>query len=280
MRLLALTLFAMLAFAGNSVLTRAALADGSGGAGAFAVVRIVSGALVLGALSASGGHAWRPTWRDLGPILALLGYVLGFSLAYRGLGAAVGALILFGCVQLTMAGVSTLRGVRPTALELAGLTIAFTGLAYLLAPGLAAPPLRPAVLMAGAGAAWGLYTLFGRSFGDPLVATTRNFIGCAPLVLLGPLLEGGWSLSAPQWALAIASGAITSGLGYAAWYAALPRLSVATAGAAQLTVPAIAALGGALWLGERLSPRLLLASALILAGVGCTLYARTRSRPG
>lgn len=275
MRLLALTAFAMLAFAGNSVLTRAALAGGADGAGAFAAVRIACGAVVLVLLAARTGARWTPALPDAPAVLALFGYVAAFSLAYRDLAAGAGALILFGTVQLTMAGLAAARGAAPSRWEVLGLAIAFAGLAYLLAPGLAAPPLAPSALMALAGACWGVYTLLGRSAGPPLAATARNFVGCAPLVLLAPALEGRWALDPAQWWLAAASGALTSGLGYAVWYAALPRLSVATAGAAQLSVPALAALGGALVLGEQLSPRLLLASALILAGIGCTLWART-----
>lgn len=207
-------------------------------------------------------------------VLALAAYMAGFTLAYRDIGAAAGALILFAMVQLTMAGIAAARGQPPTLREGLGLALALGGLAWLLAPGLQAPPLLPALLMAEAGAAWGVYTLLGRGAGDPTAVTARNFLGALPLGLLLPLADPPGPLAPAGVGLAVAAGALTSGLGYALWYAALPRLSVATAGVLQLLVPALAAAGAALWLGEPLSPRLLGASALILIGVGSTILAR------
>jgi len=270
----AFTALAILAFAGNSLLTRAALAEGAIGAGAFAAIRILAGAVTLAALVQFDVRRLRPSRRDVPGVLSLLAYMAFFTWAYRELGAAAGALILFAMVQLTMAGVSIVQARPPSAWESLGLAIAFAGLAWLLAPGLAAPPLAPALLMACAGVAWGFYTLLGRGAADPVAVTARNFLGCAPLGLLLPLGDAGPSLSPLGVGLAVAAGALTSGLGYALWYAALPRLSVPTAGAAQLLAPAVAAAGATVWLGEPLSARLLGASVAILAGVGVTILAR------
>ncbi|MEM9303429.1 MAG: DMT family transporter [Pseudomonadota bacterium] len=272
-----LTTLAILAFAGNSLLTRAALADGHLGPATFAGLRLLSGAITLAAIGLWGAHPVRPGRADLPGIAALAVYAVAFTFAYVNMGAAAGALILFAMVQLTMAAVATLQGQRPRGLEAIGLLVALGGLAWLLAPGLTAPPLLPALLMAIAGAAWGAYTLFGRGASDPLAATARNFIGTWPLAVV---LLAGLAFEAPSVrgvVLAVLSGAITSGLGYAIWYAVLPRLTVAIAGCAQLTVPAVAAIGGALWLGETITLRLALASLLILAGVGLTILGRRQT---
>lgn len=276
-RSLGLASLAILAFAGNSLLTRAALSQHLIGPGAFTAVRVAAGALILAALVTLKGGRLIPRRTDIPGILALLGYMVAFSVSYQGLGAATGALILFATVQLTMAGVSLCQGHALRRVESLGLTMALAGLLYLLSPGLRAPPWGSALAMAIAGVSWGVYTLLGRGAEDPIGATARNFIGCLPLAVLLPLGEAGLPLSPAGAALAIVSGAITSGLGYAVWYAALPRLPLASAVAAQLLTPAVAAAGAAIWLGEPLSGRLLVASAAILAGVGLTLWSRSGS---
>ena len=173
-----------------------------------------------------------------------------------------------------MAGVATYQGSPPRGFELLGLLIALGGLFWLLAPGLSAPPLVPAMLMAIAGAAWGAYTLLGRGSADPLAATARNFVGTVPLALVLLVLAISEPMSAEGVLLAVLSGAATSGIGYAIWYAALPSLTVTVAGVAQLTVPAVAAFGAALWLGEAITLRLALATLLILSGVGLAVFGR------
>lgn len=271
MRVFVLTCLALLAFAGNSLLTRAALGQALIGAGAFATIRLAAGALMLAALT---GFSWRralPGWHDAPAVIALLIYMAGFSFAYLELGAATGALILFASVQITMAGLAALRGERPTARQALGLALALGGLVWLLAPGVSAPPLLAALLMASAGAAWGVYTLIGRGSRDAISANARNFLGAAPIAGALILLEPQATISAAGVGLAIAAGALTSGLGYGVWYRVLPQLSVATAGTMQLLVPALAAAGASLWLREVLSARLLLASLAILLGIALTL---------
>jgi drug/metabolite transporter (DMT)-like permease len=275
MRLALLVTLAILAFAGNSLLTRAGLAAGLIGAGAFVAVRLVSGALLLGGLATlRGSKAW-PDARDARGIAALTVYMLGFTFAYRQLGAATGALILFASVQLTMVGVSVARGTRPTPMESAGALLALAGLLWLLLDDLRSPQWLPAWSMVSAGVAWGFYTLVGRGAVDPLAMTARNFIGAAPI----GIAAWAWAPSEPVAPLgllyAVLSGALTSGLGYAIWYAAVPRLSRITAGVAQLLVPPVTATGAALMLAEPIGLRLIVATALIVAGVAMTIVKRT-----
>ena len=268
MRIALLTLIAMLAFAGNSVLTRMALAEGEAGPWAFTLIRLVSGAAILALLAGP-----RRAFSAANPFsaLALLAYAGFFSFAYLTLPAGTGALILFGMVQVTMIGAGLLSGERLGMAQLGGGALAIAGLVALLGPGIAAPSPIGAAMMALAGIAWGVYSLRGRRGGDPTQATAGNFLQAAAMALVLSLpvltLSPETGLSPEGAALAIASGAITSGLGYAIWYTALKGLTSSTAGMAQLSVPAITAILGILVLSEPVTLRYLAASAVILGGV-------------
>jgi drug/metabolite transporter (DMT)-like permease len=271
LRLPFLIVFAMLAFAGNSLLCRVALRDTSIDAATFTSIRLASGALLLAILLRARGK--RPTAAGSWPMAAMLfGYAVCFSFAYRDLTAATGALLLFGAVQLTMTGYGLAKGERLVGLRLVGVLIAIAGLVWLLLPGLSAPPALAAGLMLAAGLAWGIYSLLGRGAGDATAATGGNFIRAVPFAALLSLAAG-TQTSPDQTGLiyAVLSGAVTSGLGYVLWYAALPALSATSAATIQLCVPAIAALGGAVLLAEPITVRLLLASAAILGGIALTI---------
>ncbi len=258
----------MVAFAANSVLNRWALLDGETGPAAFQALRVFSGALCLGVLLSirSGTPKLMAKGRALGTG-ALLTYMVGFSYAYVALDAGVGALILFGGVQITMFSGAVLGGERPPAARWLGSLIAFGGLVWLLWPGAAgAPSIGPAALMTAAALGWGIYSLAGRGARDPLADTGANFICAAPLALLvWAVLPDDLTMTGAL--LAVLSGAVTSGLGYALWYSVLPRLGAAVAALAQLTVPVIATLGGVLLLGEVATVRLVFASLVVLGGV-------------
>jgi len=277
------TAAALLAFAANSWLCRAALRSGAIDPASFTAIRLAAGAaaLVLVARGFSGGR--RPAGGSLHSAVALFAYAIAFSLAYLELDAGVGALVLFGAVQVTMVSGGLLSGRRPTAAELAGIVLALAGLALLALPGRAAPPLAAASGMAAAGVAWGLYSLRGRrESAPPLAANAGNFLRAVPLAaaaLVIAALRAPLHASGPGILLALVSGAVTSGLGYAIWYAALPKLSAATAGLVQLAVPVVAAAGGVLLFGERVTARLLLAGALVLSGIALALFWRRRSAP-
>ncbi|WP_374447817.1 DMT family transporter [Stella sp.] len=273
-RVIALTALAILAFAGNSLLTRPALAGGEIGPALFMGLRLASGAVMLALLCLRRPAAILPRRADLPGVAALFAYAAAFTFAYLELGAATGALILFALVQLGLAGLASAAGRPPGRRETAGLLVAFAGLVWLLAPGATQPPLLPALLMAAAGIAWAVYTLVGRGAADPLGRTARNFVGAALLGLLVVFAVPEPAPTVTGVALALASGMVTSALGYAVWYAVLPRLSVATAGAAQLLVPVVAAAGAALWLGEVLSPRLVAAAMVVLGGIWITIAPR------
>lgn len=281
MRLFLLTAITMVAFAANSVLNRMAVGPGLIDAVSFAVIRLVSGAVLLGALLAARrligvGGLWPGAKGRLVGTLALLLYLFGFSFAYRALDAGAGALILFGMVQVTMfTGALVAREPVPTRRWL-GTGVAFLGLVYLLAPGsgVSETPVA-AVLMAAAGLGWGLYSLSGRDSRDPLAATAWNFILAVPLAVIAVWLlsvpDGSRVITASGVHLALLSGAVTSALGYALWYRVLPQLGAARGGVAQLTVPVIALAGGMAFLGEALTLRFAISALLVLGGVGYAL---------
>jgi drug/metabolite transporter (DMT)-like permease len=273
-----LTGLAMVAFAANSLLCRLALGAETIDAASFTTIRVLAGAATLALISYA---QLRPparsdaNWRSAA---ALFAYMIFFSFAYVSLGAATGALILFGAVQLTMFAAALSGGERFAPLAWLGLAVAAAGLVYLVSPGLTAPDPLGAVLMAVAGMAWGVYSLIGRSASDPLRATTMNFLLCAPVVVLVSVVSiGQLHISPAGAAFALASGALASGCGYVIWYAALRGLTAGRAATVQLSVPVIAAFGAVLLLSEAITLRLVLASLATLGGVALALSRRDAS---
>lgn len=270
-----LTVVAMLAFAANSLLCRFALGQELIDAASFTTVRVISGTVMLSLIVLSRGRAHDRSSGDWRAAAMLFIYMAFFSFSYLSLSAGTGALILFGAVQLTMFIVALRRGEQFPLLSWAGLMLAIFGLVYLVSPGVTAPDPWGAVLMTITGIAWGFYSLLGRGSANPLEATASNFLCSVPLVVIVSLLfMENLSISASGLVLAAASGAITSGVGYVIWYAALRGLTATQAATVQLSVPVIAALGGVLLLSEPITMRLLLASAATLGGVAMVLAQR------
>lgn len=323
-KIAALTIAALLAFAANSLSCRAAIGAREIDPATFTAIRLVSGAIILAILarvsrasvaanvsdaanaSASPPSATRGSWISA---LALFAYAAAFSFAYVRLTTATGALLLFAFVQLSMIGAGIARGERPGVVEWLGHATAIAGLVALALPGLSAPDPLGAVLMAGAGLAWGVYSLRGRGAKNPLAITADNFLRTVPMALVlvcvvivayafgAAETAGGASADALHaiagdnavfaWggtmatvrgiALAVASGAIASGVGYSIWYAALPHLPATRAAVVQLAVPAIAAAGGLLVLGEGMTLRFVICAAAILGGVAIAILGRPRA---
>ncbi|HET7900132.1 MAG TPA: DMT family transporter [Candidatus Nanopelagicales bacterium] len=274
---------AMVAFAANSLLTRGALDDRSIGAGTFSLVRLVSGAVVLVAIARLRAGTWSPLlagpvpWRSAA---YLFGYVAAFSFAYLRLGAATGALVLFGTVQVVLYGVALRRGERPGLSGWTGLVLAFAGLVALVAPGVSAPDAVGVALMVLAGVSWAAYTLAGRGSVDPILTSARNFAVSVPLAVVLELVAvvGGEGVHATPrgLGLAVLSGAVASGLGYALWYSVLPWLTRVQSGILQMAPTPLAAVGGLLLLGEPIGLRVVLASLLILTGVAVGVIGAAR----
>lgn len=274
-----LTIFAMLAFAANSLLCRLALGQQLIDAASFTAVRVMSGAVTLGLIMLPRWLAKGRAKVDRRSAAMLFTYMAFFSFAYVSLSAGTGALILFGAVQLTMFIAALREGEQFSLLSWAGLALAVIGLVYLVSPGITAPDPMGVILMTIAGAAWGFYSLLGRNVADALEATANNFIFSVPFVIIvGFLFMDKLHSSSSGLTLAVVSGAITSGLGYVIWYSALRGLTATRAATVQLSVPAIAALGGVLLLSEQITLRLVVASVATLSGVWIVLAQRA-ARP-
>jgi drug/metabolite transporter (DMT)-like permease len=277
-RIAVLTGLAMIAFAGNSVLCRIALKHTNIDAASFTSIRLVSGAMALWAITIffRSERVGKGNWVSA---FALFAYAAGFSFAYISLTAATGALLLFGAVQATMIGHGLWAGERLDKQQQVGLALALGGLVGLLLPGLSAPPLVGSALMVIAGIAWGVYSIRGKRAGDPTRVTSGNFLRASLFSLLLSLvfisksnldIHGVW--------YAIASGAITSGLGYALWYSVVPTLKATSAASIQLSVPVIAALGGIVIVGESITTRFALASLTILGGIALVIFSQPQRK--
>ncbi|WP_299368952.1 DMT family transporter [uncultured Tateyamaria sp.] len=274
MRLILLTCLTMVAFASNSILNRVAVDSGAIDPSSFAIIRVLAGAIALCMILTvrGGGLPILVRGRVIGAV-SLAAYMIGFSLAYVTLDAGIGALILFGTVQIAMFAWTALRGAAPTTRQLGGAGVAFAGLLLALWPkDGAAGDLSGAILMVIAGLGWAAYTLAGRGTTDPLAATAANFVVALPLLLV--LVAGAGLHAAPSGiALAILAGAITSGLGYALWYHVLPQFAGQTAAVIQLSVPIIAIAMGAALLGEAISLTIIAAAVLVLGGIALAITA-------
>lgn len=279
------TIFALFAFAGNSVLCRLALGNEVIDATSFTIIRLFSGALALSVIffvgrklakhnrlfiSSEQPKSAAKKWQAS---LMLFVYAAGFSYAYIALDTGVGALVLFGSVQITMIAVSIFKKEYLPWYKWIGLILAFSGLSFLVYSQVnwssANLSFIGFLLMTLAGVAWGAYTLIGRGSVSPLIDTNTSFMLSTFLCI--PLLMVYWFMPAllteQGFWLAIASGVITSALGYAIWYVALVGLSRVQAGVVQLLVPVIAAIGGLIWIGEAITSELIVAQVLVISGI-------------
>lgn len=273
-----LTLLALIAFAANSIFARLALGSQSIDPASYTTVRLVTGAATLWLIArlreADPSATLDSGWTSAAMLFLYAGT---FSFAYISLTTGTGALILFAAVQITMIAVGLYAGERPSPMHWLGLLIAVAGLVYLVSPGVTAPSAFGSLLMGTAGIAWGIYSILGRGVSDPVHATARNFLRTVPLTFIISLL---WlpsmAITAEGFLWAALSGSITSAVGYVIWYAALRGLTATLAATLQLSVPALAALGGVVLLSEKMTLRLFLAGALILAGVGLAIYGQKK----
>ena len=272
----ALTILALIAFAGNSVFCRLALAGPMIDSASYTAVRLITGAVTLWIIAVfrrdGAPEKSRGSWISAAVLFL---YAVTFSFAYISLSAGTGALILFATVQITMIAVGLYAGERPEILEWLGFLIAMAGLIYLVFPGITAPSIVGSLLMAAAGIAWGVYSLRGRGAIDPVRVTSDNFLRTVPLVIVLVLFWLSSLTVTPMGFLwAALSGSITSGVGYALWYAALPHLTATRAATVQLAVPVLAAIAGVIVLSEAISLRLTLSAVAILGGIGLAIYRR------
>ena len=283
--LILITFVTLVAFAANSLLCRMALGPGWIDPASFTILRLASGALILALIVAvrhrgsdsgqrQGNSAEAGSW---GSGLALFAYAGAFSWAYLTLSTGTGALILFGAVQVTMIGAALKAGERLGVGQWLGFWTAVGGFVYLVLPGLEAPDPLGAALMTLSGMAWGIYSIRGKGVKTPVLMTAGNFARSVPpavMFMVVSLLYRAPVFEPRGVALALISGTVTSGLGYVLWYRALRSLTTTSASVLQLLVPVLAAVAGVIFLSEPLGLRLVIASVLILGGVGAVVTGR------
>lgn len=279
--MVALTTCVMIAFAGNSLLCRLALKSTAIDPATFTLARLASGAVVLWLITSLRMREGSPRHGGNWPsAIALFVYAATLSFSYSAMTAATGALLLFGAVQITMIGRAMVGGENMGPWQWLGVVLAFVGLTILLLPGLATPPAAASALMICSGIAWGVYSIRGKGAVNPTLVTAGNFLRTVPFALvLSALTWSQFSADAAGLTFALASGAITSGLGYAIWYAVLPALKGTSAATIQLSVPAIAALGATMFLGESISARFVVATAATIGGIALTVLCKPTGRP-
>lgn len=279
LKLAILTAITMVAFAANSIFCRLALSETANDPLSFTLLRLASGAIVLLPLFIFGRKSGSLDFgiKSLGASLMLFSYALFFSLAYVQMTAGTGALIVFPAAQMTMLGYGTIKGAKLQLHEKLGVILALCGLIYLVLPGFDVPPLQASAMMLLSGVSWGAYSLLGKNTPNPVFATARNFVFTLPAVAILFFLFS-FHLTSPGMLWAVLSGSLTSALGYVLWYVVLKDLDTTTAAVALLSSPAIAAFGGILFLNEKLSLRLIVASSFILGGLYLKVSPRT-ARP-
>ncbi len=268
-----LSILALIAFASNSIICRLALREDTIDAGSFTVVRLVSGAVALWIILIMSGYRKKTEYQGSWISASMLFlYAIAFSFAYIELDAGVGALIMFGAVQVTMLLTGLIQGERSDFIQWLGMIAAFAGLVYLVSPGLTAPPILSSAIMIVAGIAWGVYSLRGRGNNNPIAVTTDNFIRTIPFsFIIALVLFPQIQLTTEGFLWAVLSGAVTSGVGYIIWYAALRGLTRTRASVIQLSVPVIAAIGGVILLSEDITLRLVLSAILTLGGIAIVI---------
>lgn len=264
---------AMMAFAANSVLCRLALAGHHIDPMSFSLVRVVSGAVVLlGLFSYSKSPQAKVQW-SLKNAFFLAIYMLAFSCAYLQIDAGIGALLLFGVVQLTMVLYGYWHGEQIGIYRGIGLSIALAGIIVLLLPGAHAPDWGYALLMAISGLAWAGYSIAGRNMTQPVGSTLANFTLAVPIVLLANvLLNQERYIDLQGWVFAILSGGVTSGGAYVLWYAILKHIDRMTASTVQLSVPCLAIIGGSLFVSEAVTGRVIFSGFMVLFGIFLVIY--------
>lgn len=259
----------MIAFAGNSILNRFAIEGGHIDSISFALIRLFTGALIL--LVLVQPRTVKLKLRDKSGWLSAVGlaiYVLGFSIAYQSLSGAMGALILFFTVQVSMLAFALTQGQRFGFKQVSGIMLACFGFLTLVWESLTFDPDWMIAVMMLAGLGWALFSVVGLRTDQPAIATRNAFIMASFLSL--PMIVIAYQSS--HFTLigiftAALCGSLTSGLGYWLWYRALKYLDAGRAAIWQLTVPVWVAFLGVLVLSEPITGRFFFATVLVIGGL-------------
>ena len=263
---------AMIAFAANSVLCRLALADRLIDPISFSLIRVSSGAVVLLILWLLSTRRVKIEWNIKNSIFLTV-YILAFSYAYIKIDAGVGALILFGTVQLSMIFYGIFHGEKLTLKRGLGVGITLVGIIILLLPGASTPSLFYSLIMGISGLAWAAYSISGKTMNNPLSSTLANFLLAVPIVLIASsLFQQDTVMTNKGILLAIISGGLTSSGAYVLWYSIVKHIDRITASTVQLSVPCLAILGGSLFIGEPVGLRVIFSTVIVLLGIILVIF--------
>ena len=263
---------AMIAFAANSVLCRLALADRLIDPISFSLIRVSSGAVVLLILWLLSTRRVKIEWNIKNSIFLAV-YILAFSYAYIKIDAGVGALILFGTVQLSMIFYGIFHGEKLTLKRGLGVGITLVGIIILLLPGASTPSLFYSLIMGISGLAWAAYSISGKTMNNPLSSTLANFLLAVPIVLIASsLFQQDTVMTNKGIILAIISGGLTSSGAYVLWYSIVKHIDRITASTVQLSVPCLAILGGSLFIGEPVGLRVIFSTVVVLLGIILVIF--------
>ena len=263
---------AMIAFAANSVLCRLALADRLIDPISFSLIRVSSGAVVLLILWLLSTRRVKIEWNIKNSIFLTV-YILAFSYAYIKIDAGVGALLLFGTVQLSMIFYGIFHGEKLTLKRGLGVGIALVGIIILLLPGASTPSLFYSLIMGISGLAWAAYSISGKTMNNPLSSTLANFLLAVPIVLIASsLFQQDTVMTNKGILLAIISGGLTSSGAYVLWYSIVKHIDRITASTVQLSVPCLAILGGSLFIGEPVGLRVIFSTVVVLLGIILVIF--------
>jgi len=268
----------MLAFAGNSVMTRYLIVGGLASPILLTIVRFVSGFATLLALRATFPSSFPGAFRGRPDVIGgvLLGaYAFSISFGYQFISAAAGTLVFYAFVILTMALFGYLHDQeQSTARSVAGQVLALVGVGIITVGGIRGVTLPGIALMAVTGSSWGLYSVHGRSAGDARSYTFHTFLVLAGLcLLLIPVVDlvspGALFIQTTENGLGLAlfMGMISTALSYVVWHQTLRRIKASQGGIVQLLVPVLASGMGIFLLREPFSIALAFGGACVLAGI-------------
>lgn len=216
-----------------------------------------------------------------------------FAAMYAGLSAGLASLILQVHVFITIALAVVLLAERPSAFQILGAALAFSGVAFVGAQrGGDITPLGLFLVLCAA-LSWGIANFQARQIGTVnmlALVIWGSFSTLPPLLVLSLILEGPAEITASLAGMTLPGVAalgyivyISTWIGFTIWNSLLSKYSAATVTPFALLVPIFGLLSSALFLGEPLQSWKFIAGALVLTGLAINVFGprlqRRRAKP-